>query len=113
MSQLNIPIYSLTDQYIPFTQNDKDRLQSNNDFTHFKTKNDVKIRALFEEYKSDIISNLPEPPRPLELPHTYQPPPTGLPEDLMMESEIPEPIDIWPQKVRTTNDPYLMSGMYF
>ena len=113
MSQLNIPIYSLTDQYIPFTQNDKDRLQSNSDFTHFETKNDVKIRTLFEEYKSDIISNLPEPPRPLELPHTYQPPPIGLPEDLMMERIIPEPIDIWPQKGRTPNDPYLMSGMYF
>ena len=62
-------------------------------------------------YKIDIISSLPEQPRPLELPHTYQPPPVELPGDLMMVRKPPDVIEILPQKGRTPNDPYLMSGI--
>ena len=105
-------MYTVTDQNTPFTQSDKDRLQSNSDFTNFKTKSDVKIRTLFEEYKSDIIDAMVRQPRPLDLPHEIQLNVEG-PEDLMADASIPNTIEVWPQTGRTPSDLYLKCGMYY
>ena len=107
-------MYTTTSQsisYTPFTQGDKNRLKSNSDFTHFKTKGDSKIQTLFEKYKSDTLEAVLNPPSPLELPDKIQI--NSEEPDLMAEAIIPDIIEVWPQKGRIPKDPYLKSGMYF
>ena len=91
-------MYTTTSQsisYNPFTQGDKNRLKSNSDFTHFKTKGDTKIQTLSEEYKSKTLEAVVNPPSPLELPDQIQV--NSEETDLMADATIPDTIEVWPQ----------------
>jgi hypothetical protein len=72
------------------TQGDKNRLQSNSDFTHFQTKGDIKIQTIFEKYKIETLEAVFNPPGPLELPHETQ---LNFEEaDLLVEAILPDMI---------------------